>query len=162
VHGPNPACSYSARLSGLPRVAGWATAWRPGPTMEAAPGAGAGRAAARLARVLRRTRCPRNCGVSTVRAAATCLTRWWWRWLTRAAARRAGAERRWRGDVPRWRRRSGHGRRRWWGPAAPEEGEKVRHTPLVSHDAWSTRLTEGGGGRSTSAVARSPGGEAVR
>jgi hypothetical protein len=37
----------------------------------------------------------------------------------------------------------------------------VRRTPLASHDARRTRLTEGSG-RSTLAVAQSPGGEAVR
>jgi hypothetical protein len=84
--------------------------------------------AARMSRVLRRIRCPRNGGMSTVRAAATCLMRWWRRGLTRAAARRAGVERRRCGDVPRWRRRSSHGWHRWWDPAAPEgKGEGEAH-----------------------------------
>jgi hypothetical protein len=59
--------------------------------------------AARLVRVLRRTRCPEKGGMSTVRAAATRLTRWQRRGLSRATARRAGEE----------RRRSDHGWRRW-------------------------------------------------
>jgi hypothetical protein len=89
------------------------------------------------------------------------LTRWWRRGLTRAAARRAGVEWRRRGDVPRWRRCSDHGRRRWRGPAAPEErGEGEAHAtcePRRTEDP-----THRGGGRSTPVVVRSLGGEAVR
>jgi hypothetical protein len=123
-----------------------------------------GGGAARLARVLLRTRCPGNSGMSTVRAEAMRLTRWRQRGLTRAAARRAGVEQRRRGDVTRWRRRSGHGRHQWRGPTVPEEGEKVRCTPLVIHDAWRTRLTEGGGWKvdvGGISVSRCRGGEAT-
>jgi hypothetical protein len=46
--GPNLAHDYSARRGALPcaagRPAGWATDWRPGPSVEAARDAGAGRA----------------------------------------------------------------------------------------------------------------------
>jgi hypothetical protein len=79
-----------------------------------------------LVRVLQLTRCPGKDCVSTVRAAATHLTRWRQRGLTRATTRRAGAERRRRGDVPWWQRRSGHGWHWWQGPAVPKgkgEGE---------------------------------------
>jgi hypothetical protein len=62
-------------------------------------------------------------------AAATRLMRWWWRGLTRAAARCARAERKRHGDVPRWRRRSGHGKYWWRGPAVLEgKGEGEAHT----------------------------------
>jgi hypothetical protein len=147
VPGFKPAHSYSARRGGLPCAAGqpadWATTWQPGPVVEAAHGAGVGRApdafatwsprsgharggwAARLVRMFRQTRCLEKGTVSTVRAAATRLTRWRRLGLTRATARRAGVERRWRGDVPRWRRHSGHG---WQGPAVPEgKGEGEAH-----------------------------------
>jgi hypothetical protein len=143
---------YSVRRGGLPHAAGrpsgWATAWWPGPAEEAARGAGAGRTSDALtvwsprgghARssgvvwlvcVLRRTRCLEKGGVSTVRAAATHLTRWRWRGLTRAAAQRAGVERRRHGDVPQWQRCSGHG---WQGPAVPEEkGEGEAHATCES------------------------------
>jgi hypothetical protein len=82
----------------------------------------------RLARVLRRTRCPRNGGKSTAGAAAMRLMRWRGRWLTQAVARRVRVKRRRHDDVPWWRRRSGH-RWRWWrGPAVLEEkGEGEAH-----------------------------------
>jgi hypothetical protein len=76
--------------------------------------------------------------------AATRLTRWW-QGLTRAAARRVGAERRRRGDVPRWQRRFGHGWRWWRGPAAPEvKGEGEVHAtcePQRTED-WLTEEAE--------------------
>jgi hypothetical protein len=99
--------------------------------------------AARLAHMLEWTRCPENSGVSTVRVVGMHLMRWRWRGLTRAAARHAGVEWRRRGDVPRWRRCSDHGGaggrilQHW------RRGDKVRRTPLMSHDARRTRLTEG-------------------
>jgi hypothetical protein len=101
--------------------------------------------AARLAHMLHWTRCPGNSGVSTMRAAATRLTRRWRRGLTRAAARSAGAERRQCGDVPRWRRRSGHGWRQWQGPASQEgKGEGEAHAtcePRRTED-WLTEEVE--------------------
>jgi hypothetical protein len=105
------------------------------------------RPAARLVRVLRRTRCPRNGGVSTVRASVMRLMRWWWRGLTRAVTRRAGMEWRRRSTVPQWRRRSGHGGAGGRVLQHRRRGEKVRHMPLASHDARRTRLTEGAEGQ---------------
>jgi hypothetical protein len=88
---------------------------------------------ARLAHVLRRIRCPRNGGVSTARAAGMRLMRWQWRGLTPAAARRAGAEWRRRSEVPRWQRRSGHGRHLLLDPT-------VARSPAARR--WNTERTE--------------------
>jgi hypothetical protein len=97
---------------------------------------------ARLARVRRQTRCIGKGSTSIVGVAATCLTRWRWRGLTRATAWRAGAERRRPDDVQRWRSRSGDGWHQWRGPAVLEEkGEGEAHAncePRRTED----RLTE--------------------
>jgi hypothetical protein len=159
-----PAHGYSATRGGLPcavgRISGWAMAWWCGPAAEVPHGTGAARApdafaawssrgghahggrAARLVCMLQWTRCPKKGGVSTMRAAATRLMRWRRRGLTRAAARRAGVERRWHSSVPQWRRHSSHGWHWWWGPALLEgKGEGETHAtcePRCTED----RLTE--------------------
>jgi hypothetical protein len=149
VSGFKPAHCYSASVAACHvRPADQPTGpWPGGPVQlrrqPAAPERGArGGGAARLVRVLRRTRCPRKGGVSTMRAATTRLMRWRRRGLTRAAARRAGAERRRRGDVPRCQWRFAHGWHRWRGPAVPEgKGEGEAHAtcePRRTED----RLTE--------------------
>jgi hypothetical protein len=55
-----------------------------------------------------------------------------------------GAERRRRGDVPRWRRCSSHGRCRWWGPTALGKTAMVRHD-RKKREMGVAQLTEDGG-----------------
>jgi hypothetical protein len=126
------------------RPADWATAWS---SRGGGPRCGSGARAsdaltAWLVRVFRWTTCPEKGSVSTVRVAAMRQTRWRHRGLTRVAARRAGAERRWRGDVPRWRRRSTHRWHRWWGPVVQEGKGKGEAHATCEPRRMEDRLTE--------------------
>jgi hypothetical protein len=167
ILGWNLARSYSARRGGLPgeadRSAGWATASRPDPAKEVAHSAGVGARAGRACGVVttRGPRVGRQGGAAGPRAPADKVSQKRWREhcegggnaLDEVAAVRAhpssgstcGAERRRRGDVPRWRRCSSHGRCRWWGPTALGKTTMVRHD-RKKREMGVAQLTEDGDG----------------
>jgi hypothetical protein len=120
----NPARGYSARLGGLPRSAdrpaGWATAWQPGPAAEAARSAASPRAATN--KVSQKRRCEHREGVGDAPDEVV---------VARAhpssdSTCGGGVEEAQRCPTVAEALRSR--RRRWLGPAAPEErGEGEAH-----------------------------------